>query len=102
MEDRGRGGRELRRQPVERGVNRGKETAKQTLPGKQFGDEIADVAALDIRRIKPGRGQPLVQRFAKRTRNIDPFARPVAGKVALPAAEDIRQRSFHSRFWHPP
>ena len=78
-----------RGQAVEIGMDEAEEAAQQALPCKQLRDEVADMAALYVFRLEPGGFEPRQHHIGKTAREIHAFARPVAGEIALRAAEDV-------------
>ncbi len=74
---------------VEIGMDEAEEAAQQALSGEELADEIAHVAALDVRRFQIDGGQALAHHLGKGAGEIHLLARPVARKVALPATQDI-------------
>lgn len=54
------------------------------------------MAGFDFARRKAGSLQRLVHRAREGVRQINPFARPIRGKITLPSAENVDHGQLHA------
>ena len=74
---------------VEIRMNEPEKSAEQTLAGEEIANKVAHVAAFNVLRLKAGGRQPRVHDLGERVGHLHAGPRPIDGKIALPAAENI-------------
>ena len=87
------------------GVDVAEEAAQLALPGKQFGDEIADVGHFHLGGLDPCRGEGLFGHVAEQVEYAAALALDIAGKIALRPAQDkdfSRHRFPPQQAWPAP
>src|SRR5688500_7169144 len=76
-------------QAIQVPMDKAEETSQQSLPGEKLTGEVAYVPALNVARLKANGLQAFLHGAREGACEVHPFASPVAGKVALPAAQNV-------------